>query len=87
MDEKVKVTLDFNGELVTDINKVVAVVSLNRNIIAGNCNGIDLLKLAAQLDIALDTTVKMLSEDYAMSHEEILINIAGFKKLLKKVKE
>ncbi|MGN0807616.1 MAG: hypothetical protein ACI4MN_04115 [Candidatus Coproplasma sp.] len=87
MDEKVKVTLDFNGELVTDINKVVAVVSLNRNIIAGNCNGIDLLMLAAQLDIALDTIVKMLSEDYAMSHEEILTNIVRFKKLLKKVKE
>lgn len=76
---KVKITVEIDGQIITETTKAAAVVSLDKNMIAGLCSAIDLLRLAAKLHMAIDTTVKMLVEDYDMSQEDVLSGIAWLK--------
>ena len=80
---KVKITVEIDGQIITENTKAAAVVSLDKNMIAGLCSAIDLLSLAAKLHMAIDTTVKMLVEDYDMSQEDVLSSIAWLKNQFK----
>ncbi|MGN0813184.1 MAG: hypothetical protein ACI4MQ_06735 [Candidatus Coproplasma sp.] len=81
MDEKVKVSVDYEDKQVDFSDKAAVIVTPSRKLIKVHCDGYDMLKLLAVLDSAMGDIIDRLKSVYHLSTDEICERIYKLKEV------